>query len=476
MIYFSMKKIKILLFLIVVLSQLCSCGERRFGGYLFPIQENGLYGYIDSLGNHIIEPQFLWGSSFANGVAMVVVDTIYKEYMNSDMMEAGEVSEPLKEYRMFVKYGFINRSGEFVLPPNYLGYVIMPEYGYVEDNIDDCSSALYRYHFRNERAMFNDTTTWRCGYMDLKGKIVVKPTYYWSRRFRSGYAVVNKKVAEPLYIKDLCITPSKLRCAYIDRDGNEKTDFIFETLTDFEANRGIGMLKVLSDEMDGSYQVHNIVINEKGDYIDTLSFFYKYYGYTDDGICVGEQQLFVGLDNTHPSMEFFDKNGKSLQPLKGLSEAQLNILGKRKDIMQVFPEDLDFYDVTFFSDGLAGVTADGEHWFFMDRYKIIHGYGEESIYQAIKGFAYGLAAVKKKGKWGFVDNKIKEIIPCKYDSCGVVYPYLVEAFELNPDGSIKTQMYVNRNDSIVWKVQVAHKEDVKNKYTGKKKQYWHKWL
>ena len=58
----------------------------------------------------------------------------------------------------------------------------------------------------------------------------------------------------------------------------------------------------------------------------------------------------------------------------------------------------------------------------------------------------------------------------------MAYPYLVEAFELNSDGSIKTKMYVNRKDSVVWKVQVAHKEDVKNKYTGKKKQCWHKWL
>ena len=48
-------------FVAIAIMIIASCNEKKkFDGYLYPIRENGLYGYIDSVGNRIIEPQFLW--------------------------------------------------------------------------------------------------------------------------------------------------------------------------------------------------------------------------------------------------------------------------------------------------------------------------------------------------------------------------------------------------------------------------------
>ena len=101
--------------------------SNKFSGYLYPICENGLYGYIDSVGNKIIEPHFLWGSTFSNGKAMVVVDTIYKEIDDSISYFIGASDIVQKKYRLLAKYGYIDRSGEFVLSPNYVCFVTVPK-------------------------------------------------------------------------------------------------------------------------------------------------------------------------------------------------------------------------------------------------------------------------------------------------------------------------------------------------------------
>ena len=47
-----------LIFVAFVILLFASCNEKKkFEGYLYPIKENGLYGYIDSVGNRIIEHQ-----------------------------------------------------------------------------------------------------------------------------------------------------------------------------------------------------------------------------------------------------------------------------------------------------------------------------------------------------------------------------------------------------------------------------------
>ncbi len=486
MVKFKINILRLSLILLVIIA-IISCNEKkRFDGYLYPIRENGLYGFIDSVGNKIIEPEFLWMSTFHNGLAMTVVDTIYRVVPDSMAYEVGERDTILNVYRMYAKYGYIDKSGDFVIEPKFISYVDMSEIGDVAIDMDDCSNALYRNSFRNRRAMFYDTLTWKNGYIDTNGDIVIPPKYYYSEPFSEGLAVVRDVVAEPLYTNKACITPSKLRCAYLDTLGNAVTDFKYESLTRFGSGRGIGSYKKIKREnvdiadttiVWETYSIPRFLINGDGKEIKELNFNYDYYGFSRGGISVASDgffmRSFIGKENI--SYYYIDNNGNFLEPLKGLSEYQLDSLGECNDIIQVLPDNANIAAATYFNEGFAGISPDKKHWFAIDKYLLIHGYGDESIFEGFRAFNNGLAAVKRNGKWGFINRKIKEQIPCKYDSCGVVYPYLEEVFEYDIQGNVNRKAYINRKDSLVWESPLYNSEKIENRYSIKNCKEWGKW-
>lgn len=461
-----------------------SCNEKKpFDGYLYPIRENGLYGFIDSVGNRIIEPEFLWVSTFHNGLAMAVVDTIYREVPDSMAYEVGERDTIINLYRMYAKYGYINKSGKFVIEPKFVSYVTMPEIGFVAKDIDDCSNALYRHSFRNGRAMFCDTITWKDGYIDTKGNIAIEAKYYYSEPFSDGVAVVRDAIADPIFTNGACINPSKLRCAYIDTLGNNVTEFKYETLTRCLSKRGIGTYKVVHKESvelgDTTVQIEEyreprFLVNNCGNEIKELDFVFKYYGYSRDGITVALHD-FLWKIGGNKEFFYFDKDGNRIEPLQGLSEYQLDSLSRCNDIIQVLPDNAVISETTFFNEGFAGISPDGKHWFVIDKYLLIHGYGDESIFDDFRAFDNGLAAVKRNGKWGYINKKIEEQIPCKYDSCGFVYPYLEEVFEYNSQGDVKKKAYINRKDSLIWESLLYDSEKIENRYSIKENKDYGKW-
>ena len=487
-----MKELRLNIFRLLVIAysilMIVSCNEKKqFDGFLYPIRENGLYGYIDSVGNRIIEPEFLWVSTFHNGLAMAVVDTIYHVVPDSMAYEVGERDAIINVYRMYAKYGYLDKSGDFVIEPRFISYVNMNEIGDVTNDMDDCSNALYRNSFRNKRAMFYDTLTWKNGYIDTKGYIVIPPKFYYSEPFSEGLAIVKDAVAEPLYTNKACITPSKLRCAYLDTLGNAVTEFKYESLTRFGSGRGIGSYKKIKREnvdiadttvVWETYSIPRFLINRDGKVIKELNFNYDYYGFSRGGISVASDgffmRSFIGKENI--SYYYIDIKGNFLEPLKGLSEYQLDSLSRCDDIMQVLPDNANIAAATYFNEGFAGISPDKKHWFVLDKYLLIHGYGDESIFDGFQAFNNGLAAVKKNGKWGFINRKIKEQIPCKYDSCGIVYPYLEEVFEYDIQGEVKKRAYINRKDSLVWESPIYKSEKIENRYSIKDNKDWGQWI
>lgn len=458
-----------------------SCNEKKpFDGYLYPIRENGLYGFIDSVGNRIIEPEFLWVSTFHNGLAMAVVDTIYREVPDSMAYEVGERDNIINVYRLYAKYGYIDKSGDFVIEPKFVSYVNMNEIGDVTNDMDDCSNALFRHSFSNRRAMYCDTTTWKDGYIDTKGNVVIEPIFIYSKPFSHGRAVVKELIAEPVIYDDLCLNPSKLRCSYIDTLGNPTTQNKYESLTNFNGRRGIGSFTEIIKDSAGNkqgYTIHNDIIDGDGNLIKDLGIWNSFYDYSRDGISVARQVMhFQVYDGMFDSYSFVDEEGNYLQPLKGLTENQIDSLNKCDDILEVLSEDAPIADATYFNDGFAGITPDCRRWFVVDKYLIIHGYGKESIFDGFKAFNNGLAAVKKNGKWGFINRKIKEQIPCKYDSCGIVYPYLEEVFEYDIQGEVKKRAYINRKDSLVWESPIYKSEKIENRYSIKDNKDWGQWI
>ena len=467
-------------FFFVALSTIVSCNEKKnFDGYLYPIRENGLYGYIDSVGNRIMEPKFLWVSPFVNGLAMAVVDTIYREVPDSIDFEVNVRDSIFKDYRMLVKYGYIDKTGRFEIKPTLISYVSMPEKGFVVSDMDGCRNALSRHMFHDKRAMYYDTITWKTGYIDTNGKNLIDAKYYYSDYFSNGRAVVKDMVAEPVFYDDMCLNSSRLRCSYIDTLGNTRTEFKYETLTKFNGRRGIGSYtEIIRDSVgnkDG-YTIHNDIIDGNGNKIKDLGIWNTFYDYSRDGISVARQVMHLQVyDGMLDSYSFVDEEGHYLQPLEGLSASQIDSLNRCDDILEVLPEDAPIADATCFRDGFAGITPDCERWFVIDKYLIIHGYGKESVFEDFRPFGNGLAAVKRNGKWGYINKRIKEQIPCKYDSCGLVYPFLEEIFEYNIQGNIAKVAYINRNDSLVWENQIPKPVEIKNNYSNKEKKDYGQW-
>lgn len=479
-----MKKLRLnvfrLLFIAYSILIIVSCNEKKqFDGYLYPIRENGLYGYIDSVGNRIIEPEFLWVSTFHNGLAMAVVDTIYRIVPDSMAYEVGERDTVINMYRMYVKYGYIDKTGKFLIKPTFVCYISMPQNGFHVNDLQECSNALYTHVFQNNRALFSDTITWKNGYIDKNGNIVIFPKYYYSDPFFNGKAIVMLPKGEQLLLNDWIITRGKLRSAYIDTTGNAITDFKYEKLTRFNGRRGIGSYKEIFSNVAGindSFTEHNYIIDENGTEIKDLGFWNQFYGFSKDGIGLARQVMRLQVSDGMPdSYSFVDEKGHYLEPLKGLSEYQLDSISKCEDIIQVLPEDAEISHATHFNEGFAGISPDGKHWFVIDRYLLIHGYGEESVFEKFKVFNNGLAAVKKNGKWGYINKQIREQIPCKYDSCGLAYPFLEEIFEYDIQGNIKKVAYINRNDSLIWESLIPKPKDISNEYSTKEKKDWGKW-
>ena len=82
-------------------------------------------------------------------------------------------------------------------------------------------------------------------------------------------------------------------------------------------------------------------------------------------------------------------------------------------INQEFIDRIHKYDAFGdFSEGYAAVNKGGK-WGF------INTKGEEVIpckYDGAKSFSGGYAAIENGGKWGFINTKGEEVIPCKYES------------------------------------------------------------
>lgn len=471
-------------FITFAITTIVSCSEKqKFDGYLYPIKENGLYGYIDSVGNRIMEPKFLWLSTFHDGLAMAVVDTIYRSIPDSIAYEVGERDTIVNIFRMYLKYGYIDKAGKFVIKPTFIAYIDMPQIGFVASDMSKCKYILSKYTFHNKRAIYSDTVTWKDGYIDTKGNIIIEARFFYSEPFSEGLAVVGDAVAEPIYTNKACINPSKIRSAYIDTLGNNVTDFKYETLTPFRSGRGVGSFKkinketIILEDTTFEYETYSqprFLINKEGQEIKELNFVNVYYGFSKDGISLTSDEFLWKLRG-QMSFNYIDIDGNYLEPLKGLTEFQMDSLRRCDDILQVLPDNASIVDATYFGDGFTGISPDSTHWFVMDRYLLIHGYGNMSIFENFMGFNNGLAAVKRNGKWGFINKKIKEQIPCKYDSCGGAYPYLEEIFGYDIQGNVNKIAYINRNDSLVWEGKILKVNEIKNVYSDKEKKDWGIW-
>lgn len=148
---------------------------------LFPITENGKYGYADVSGIIVIKPQFSVANEFSDGMAAVMVND---------------------------KWGFIDESGKIVIPPKYdeverfshglAAVSISWSWGFIDKTGKDAipagpfvevssfSEGLAAVSFQPSDG--KPGLQW--GYIDLKGNVVIRPRFFKAFNFRDGIAMV----------------------------------------------------------------------------------------------------------------------------------------------------------------------------------------------------------------------------------------------------------------------------------------------
>ncbi|MBI4556968.1 MAG: WG repeat-containing protein [Candidatus Hydrogenedentes bacterium] len=198
--------------------------EAKVGG-------GGKWGFIDKTGNFVIPPQFDEAGSFSEALAPVLVDA-RKQPVSTSF--AGEPSG-LRFERTGGKFGYIDKSGGFVLKPQFDEAKEFSE-GLAAVCVD--RSEVVKGSEPRERVIDDRTvpylseflTTQQWGYIDKKGSMVVPPSFVLAEPFSEGMAAVGRETA------------LGLRFGYINKNGDILVPFEYD-LADRFRNGKAAVLK-----------------------------------------------------------------------------------------------------------------------------------------------------------------------------------------------------------------------------------------
>lgn len=231
------RRIVVAFFLCIVCSLANAQDKQNASGALFPIEQNGRWGYIDRTGQVVIPPQFQAANEFSEGFAAVEVngkwgfiDEEGKLIVEPQFSGAYQLSEGLArvqvggdKYGLYGKWGFIDKAGRFVIEPQYdelsavgdeaQGFhegLAMIEVNHHKGFIDRTGKVViplqftYGYHFTEGLASVALGEKW--GYIDHSGNWVIPPQFDFASLFSEGLAPVSVNGV----------------CGYIDKTGSFK--------------------------------------------------------------------------------------------------------------------------------------------------------------------------------------------------------------------------------------------------------------
>ena len=367
------------------------------------------WGFIDTLGNMVVKPQYSLVKNFTKEAALVNCDG---------------------------KWGMINKVGIKVIPCGYDGieflentqnkivrlYINAPKYGMIDTLGELRVTAVYDEvgHFSEGRLSVKRNGLW--GFVNRKGQNIIPCRFREVGNFSQG--VAKAKVGG--------------KWGFIDKQGNVLIDFKYKSVGNFNDNlawvkddHAIYYInkqesRVIPERFDKSFDFKNGVarVVQAGKYglIDTIG-----------NVILKNKYKFIGE---------FDNNGLAIVKY-GRSVVSYGVINEKGEKITK----RDFIKINPFSEKIAVVK--NEHGFgYIDHTgKIII----PCKFSKASDFHEGLAAVTFNGNCGYISSSGKNTIDFKYTRCqdfegekAVVYQGLKKAGVIKRDGSYLIKPSVDR--------------------------------
>ncbi len=343
----------------------------KYSQYVF---NDNYYGYINTDGEPVIEPEFKDAKNFSEGLGLVKKNNAYG-YVNSRgkfiidprFSSAGSFSEGLARVNEGNKWGYIDRIGVYAIKKQF-------------DECGDFSEGLAWVKMKD-----------KYGYINHDGETVIEKIYTKAGDFRKGSALVEVNG----------------RPAIIDQKGK----FIIEPQIDEYDYFRDGLARVVIDSRDNHNKTYGF-IDKTGKivvqpYFDDLGYFAEglaaarisgRYGYID------QTGKFVISPQFNGVSEF--QNGLAMVDT---GDGQCGLINKKGIVVKKF--DFAYHNSYKFQDGLAVVCKD-YNYFLVD----IQGRKILDIDNCRdNNYSEGLIAAMDKDKWGYLDRSGKLIIAYQFD-------------------------------------------------------------
>ncbi len=196
----------------------------KFNAGLLPVNDNGLYGYLNTDGDWAIEPQFMYAGPFSEGVATIAMldqnkgGPIYSLINHTGrtittFRDGAGRGWPFSKGAAIVgwsnqKYAVVGKNGDMVFETQFdqfqgnetthefifeglIGVRNDGKWGFIDSAGKWIIEAKYEGvdHFENRLCSVKIDGKW--GVIDTTGKIIIEPKYDWYVRFSDGLAAVK---------------------------------------------------------------------------------------------------------------------------------------------------------------------------------------------------------------------------------------------------------------------------------------------